>query len=35
MGLNLNFGYGVLLFNFYPPLVSYAGLALRARALGC
>ena len=33
-GLNLNFGYGALLFNFYPPLVSYIGLALRGLGLG-
>lgn len=33
-GLDLNFGYGALLFNFYPPLVSYVGLALRALGFG-
>ncbi len=33
-GLNLNFGYGALLFNFYPPLVSYVGLALRELGFG-
>lgn len=33
-GLNLNFGYGALLFNFYPPLVSFVGLALRALGIG-
>lgn len=33
-GLNLNFGYGGLLFNFYPPLVSYVGLALRGLGIG-
>jgi hypothetical protein len=32
-GINLNFGYGALLFNFYPPLVSYIGLALRGLGL--
>ncbi len=33
-GINLNFGYGALLFNFYPPLVSYVGLLLRELGLG-
>lgn len=34
IGPNLMYGYGALLFNFYPPLVSFAGLVLRSLGLG-
>lgn len=33
-GLNLNFGYGAALFQFYPPLASYAGLLFHTLGLG-
>lgn len=33
-GLNLNFGYGAALFQFYPPLASYTGLLFHTLGLG-